>query len=135
MRPDKFFFLFYPKIWPVQNFCSAVDCRFRNCIYFNGRGLKILVFCIAMDWRVVCWQFIWLNIFLRSKIAKNLKFGWNSNFLEIFGRKKLFNQINWIHTTLQSIAIQNIKILSPLPLKCMQFLNLESTAEATIYII
>ena len=70
MRPKKTFFdLFYANIWPSQNFGSAVDSRFRNCIYFNGRRLKILVFYISMGQRVVYIQFIRLNIFLRTKIA------------------------------------------------------------------
>ena len=49
MRLEKFFLSIYPKIWPFQNVGSAVDSRFRNYMYFNGRGLKILVFRIAMD--------------------------------------------------------------------------------------
>ena len=65
----------------------------------------------------------------------HFKFRWNWIFLEIFDGKKIFNQMNWLHTTLQSIARQNTKILSPLSLKYMQFLNLELTAEAKIYIM
>ena len=42
-------FIFKAVFYIMYILASSVDFRFRNCIYFNRRGLKILVYCIAMD--------------------------------------------------------------------------------------